>query len=1258
MNIRFWQCLNQKSSDGKPLLLYSPRTLVPCYPHTPYPMFSAPVFTFESRYHLRRPTFWVITLVFFVIALTDMVAKGSEGNAFFFVNSPLQIFQTTIWYTIFGILATAAFVAETFVRDTQNRTEELILSTPIRKSRYLATRFWAAFGMALLAFSAYLPGMVLGSLIPGLNSYAIGPLRLDAYLLSYGLIALPNLFLVSAIAFGLAARTRNLAITYAGAIVLVMFYLASLLMVGVDVINFEQYRLWALADPFGFYALEEPALAWTVHQYNTLMPPISGTFISNRLLWLAIATAIWLGSYVGYSLQLPIRKGGKSASLSPLSQPLPSAAGTPQQGRMARGYWGHASPGQDEEMRYLRWRRPALNGRDRLRQWWHRSRFETGMILQGRAFLLLTAGGLISLVMAALGSRSFNYSNPSTDILIHSANLYFEYILFAIIVVYSAEVVWRDRTLRLQSVIDATPVTNGVLLLAKLAALFVVITLNLLLAMGVMMAYQLLNGYTDFQVPLYLQMLFLEHGPYFYITAALALFTQVVTRRKYLGMALVVLISLSHIPLDALGWYHNLYRFAATNDIEYSPMNGYGGLFVGHLWYVLYWSLFAAVLMLLAFILWPRGSEQTHLWRAWRQGWRQAHRTVKRSLAGLVLLWAGVGTWIGYNTMVMNPYQPAGKEATAAAIETRFKQYENLPMPVVTDTQVTIELYPDQRYFQAQGQYTLENRTDQPIREIHLLTFINLQLGEVDYPSATLREAHPEWGYYIYDLATPLMPGEQQALQFQTATAPAQGFRNQVDSDDVYMIYPNDVVHNGTNLYSPFMLPFVGYTKMVEHKQAWLRANLGLPPLAERMRAHDDPTGLAQALMVSHLSWGSTDVTIGTAANQTAVTAGRLVDEWVEGDRAYFRYQSTTPTRGKFTVFSARYDTYRTEDYRVPIEIYHHPQHADNVALIAEQVGKALTFYEDTFGPYPFEQVRVTEFVYYDGMVFSEGGTMGIPEVLAWKSEATGAGRESLVDWVSYLLAHAWWEDQLIAADVAGGMTIREALSAYASELYQRSQRPREEQRLAKQQLMRDYFRQLGKIDFQEPPLADIYNELPIARHKGGMVLELVEQQIGQEALLTGIRNFLADHRYQAPPYATVLDLKDAIAAQAPEGAKALINELYAEVITYQVGITDATYEPLTDGQYRVQLNVEAQKLITTDLGQQTTAPLIMPVAIALHNQAGDVIYEAEHSLNGAEDTIEITVRDLPALAAIDGDYTLPSSFLPDNTKPVRPLQD
>ncbi|WP_413165409.1 hypothetical protein ACL6C3_03580 [Capilliphycus salinus ALCB114379] len=1191
---------------------------------------------FEILYHLRRPTFWLIAILFFVISLTDSISNAGEGNAFFFVNSPSQIFQTTIWYSIFGILAASAFVAETFVRDTNYRMEALILATPIRKWDYLATRFIAAFGMTLFAFSSYLPGMILGTMMPGLNPFALGPFRPDAYVFSYILFILPNLFLVSAIAFCLAAKTRSIAVTYAGAIVLIMLYLASLIMVGVDVINFEQYRLWAMLDPFGFYALEEKTLSWTVYQHNTLMPPLSGLQILNRIFWLTVGLLLWSFSYQTYSMKLLNTSRVRRDKKSKLPQKLAT---------VNPNYRFNPIPITPKNFGLKTF----------LNQWLYRSIFEIKQVLTGRAFLLLTAFGLISLIITAMGTRSYNYSNPSTDILIHSANLYLEYILFAIIIVYSAELIWRDRQLRLQAVIDATSVSNGVLLLSKLTALFAIITLNLLLAMAVMVGYQAVNGYTDFEFPLYFQMLFVEHGPYFYLIAILALFTQVITRHKYAGMALVVIISLTKIPLDALGWYHNLYRFAATNDIEYSLMNGYGHLLTGHLWYSLYWALFGAILIVLAYITWPRGTSNFRLIKHWKQAWVKTSQTVKQTLAGLIVAFVGVGGWIFYNTNIINQYQPPGKEETAAEIEKRFKQYENLPLPVVTNTKVNIELYPEERYFVANGEYRLENRTNTPIKQLHLLSFINLNLAEINYPGATLKQAYPEWGYYIYDLETPLKPGERQTLKFITKTNRPRGFQNQVDSDDVYMIYPNDVVGNGTNLYSPFILPFVGYTKMVEHKKAWMRHQFNLPPLDERMRSHNNPIGLSQGLMLTHLSWGSTDITIGTSGDQTVVTTGKLVNQWKQGNRNYFQYKSTSKDRGKFTIYSSSYAVYRNNNYRVPIEIYYHPKHEENVELIAEHAGKALEYYEQTFGPYPFEQVRVVEFVYYDGMVFSEAGVIGIPEVLVWKSEAQGRGKDHIIDWVSYLLAYAWWEDQIIAADVAGGMTIRESLSAYASSLYQRSRRTPEEQRQAKQQFLRDFFRLLGKIDFQEPPLIDVYNELPIARHKGGMILEQIEDLIGKEALLSGIQSFLQKYRYQPAPYATVLDLRDAILAQSSNEQREIISELFANVITYQVGLSDAVFEALPDGKYKVKLRVEAQKLYTTQLGKQESEALDLPLTISLSDENGKQIFSKKYQISDQNATIDLVTNQRPAYAAVDGNYLLPSAFLQDNIKRLRP---
>jgi aminopeptidase N len=202
---------------------------------------------------------------------------------------------------------------------------------------------------------------------------------------------------------------------------------------------------------------------------------------------------------------------------------------------------------------------------------------------------------------------------------------------------------------------------------------------------------------------------------------------------------------------------------------------------------------------------------------------------------------------------------------------------------------------------------------------------------------------------------------------------------------------------------------------------------------------------------------------------------------------------------------------------------------------------------------------------------------------------------------------------------------------------------------------MREFFRSLGKVDFQEPPLTDVYNELPIARHKGGMILELIEDQIGQAALLTALRNFLVEHRYQPAPYATVLDLRNAILAQAPAADQATIRDLFAQVLTYQVGLTDAAFRPRADGKYDIRLTIEAQKLIASGLGQQQARPLNLPVTVQLTDANGQPIKTIRPLLSDAETTLTLVTDELPKAAAVDPDYKLPSAYVQDNIKQLRP---
>ena len=254
-------------------------------------------------------------------------------------------------------------------------------------------------------------------------------------------------------------------------------------------------------------------------------------------------------------------------------------------------------------------------------------------------------------------------------------------------------------------------------------------------------------------------------------------------------------------------------------------------------------------------------------------------------------------------------------------------------------------------------------------------------------------------------------------------------------------------------------------------------------------------------------------------------------------------------------------------------------------------------------------------------------------------------------------MGYAWWEDQIMVADVAGGLTIREALSAYGSSLYQRSRRTPKEQEMAKKQLMRDLFRTLGKIDFKEPALADIYNEIPIARHKGGMILEQIEDIIGQEALLAAIREFLQQYRYQDRPYATVLDLRDAILAKANVEQRSIISELFTEVVTYQVGLVDAVSEKLPDGKYKVTLEVEGQKFYTSELGQQEATDLDLPVTISLIGENGESIYNRKHKIKGQKAAIELVTEEFPIYGKVDPNYVFPSAFLQDNMKRIRVLK-
>jgi ABC-type transport system involved in multi-copper enzyme maturation permease subunit len=175
---------------------------------------------FEFRFQLRQPVVWVAAAFFFLIVFGSMTVDNIQvggGGGGVHKNSPTAIAMTHLVMSIFFIFVTAALVANVIVRDDETGFGPLIRSTRITRVDYLLGRFTGAFAAACLVFLAVPLAIFIGSLAPWLDPETLGPNRLGVYVYAYGALALPSIFLTSALFFALATATRSMMATYIGA---------------------------------------------------------------------------------------------------------------------------------------------------------------------------------------------------------------------------------------------------------------------------------------------------------------------------------------------------------------------------------------------------------------------------------------------------------------------------------------------------------------------------------------------------------------------------------------------------------------------------------------------------------------------------------------------------------------------------------------------------------------------------------------------------------------------------------------------------------------------------------------------------------------------------------------------------------------------------------------------------------------------------------------------------------------------------------
>ncbi|MFI5229250.1 MAG: M1 family aminopeptidase [Gemmatimonadales bacterium] len=1224
------------------------------------------IVAWEVRYYLRRMSTWVYFVFFFSFALVFMLvaggawgvvelALGSGGKVM--ANAPYALSAFIPVFALLGVSITAALAGNALYKDYEVHADPLFYTSPVSKASFLGGRFVGSLIVNLIVLVGIGAGAFAATVSPWVQADKIASFQLMTYVQPYLTLVLPNLLLTSAIFFALVSLTRQMLPNYVGGAVLLIGYLLA----GTLFSDIENKHLAALIDPFGLRAQSAMTQYWSIAEKNTRLVPLSGVLLTNRLIWLGVAAVVFALAYVRFRFAYALSDGAAT-------EEAPGAALSTEESGVASAISPDVAPATVEAEPLTTPLRltalPATTQRFDAMARWVQFRVifarSFGRMVRSRYFGVIVGAGLLYLVVAAratgklFGTTTWPVTSQMESLLSGSFGLF----MLVIIAFYSGELVWAERDAGLGQLYDATPVTNGITLIAKLSAMIATIAVLLGLTMLVGVATQAARGYFRFEIGLYLQALVGFRLVDYALIAVMATVIHVLVNHKYLGHLLVILAFIGMALLPAFGLEHGLYRYGSDSGYAYSDMNGWGPYASPFLWWKLYWGAFAVLLLIVTTLFWVRGGD-TGFNARWAAAGRRFRGRLRTATAGVSVAVIGLGGFIYYNTNIINTYRSTKAERhLRAERERRYKRFEGAAQPRIVAVKVAVDFTPAQGSAVIDGEYVLKNETTQPIDSIHLAVDEELEIRRLRFVSgATQVLADRPREYLIFRLAHPLAPGDSTWLEFSLGRI-HRGFPNQIGD--------LSVTGNGTFLENSAFMPTIGYDARLEIQDEDARKKEHLPP-RPRMRPPTDPRTWANNYVSHDADWIRYDATVSTDTDQLAITSGYLQKEWVQGGRRYFHYLMDAPILDLWAFQSARYAVKRGRWHDIDLEIDYHPTHAYDVARMMDAMGKALDYYTANFGPYQYHQLRIVEFPRYATFAQSLPNEIPFSEAIGFIARVESPED---VDYPFYVtaheVAHQWWAHQVIGADAAGSTMLSETLAQYSALMVMEKEFGPAAMRRFLEEELNGYLVGRSTERRKEVPLELVENQPYIHYNKGALVMYALRDYLGEARTNAAVRGFLHAAKLRGPPYPTSLELVDSLRAATPDSLKYLISDLFEHITLYELKADSAVGRSAPGGKVAVDLYVTTKKLRADSLGAETEQPMSDWIDIGLFAkppakpnpridyQVGVPMYLQKHRLHAGSQVVTVVADSLPYRAGIDPLHKLIDRITIDNTVGVR----
>lgn len=786
---------------------------------------------FELKYWIRNPLTWVFSsmaLCFGVILFLGNAGYfgGEADSSLVTANSPYNVWRSASMFFKLLLFVIPATVGHAAAKDFSCRIHPLMAACPINRAQYALAKYTVAAFLILLFALLFLGGFALAASFWGGAKFKGMPFDSGTYGFQLFLIYIPNIFFITAWVYAVVYLTRD--VIYGYFVVVSLFILKEI---------FSRFLLTEqgsdalfIADPFADFILQQQSGHWSLQQKNNEAFSPDIRLGLNRVFWALTAALTLLTSVIPHKYA-----------------------------RLPRLFKRKVIQREREIItRDLSWS-PASSFNPSIFNVWTVAKTEYLSVLRTRGFqLVLLLGGVFLYVLLSQMNAPFGVKLlPATWLMLAFPVLFISLQINFVTFLYAGILINRDRMFRMDSLTDIAPVHNGFFALSKLITLsYIQVTLLLLVAMtGILV--QVSSGYYKIEALHYLMDLLCIHFPGFLIWSFMALAVHQLLKNNWAATVLLILLYFGIQQSEVAGIKSHLLKYNSSPYdnffLYYSDFTSYGHSILPFFIYKFYWLLTGILFFVFSVLIWRRGYHtplttriRIAVHRIFNQQWKVI----------LPLLIAAFATafFIRQNEGYLKTEAELNEINREA--DKRYAGLSSKPQPRITHVVLHLDIYPDERKFNARGTFILENRTHRAIdtliisRDFEVMTRYGLSRA------GSVIETDNRHNVDVFRLDRPLLPGDTLQFTFH------------IESFDDHIFDKNSAVEkNGTYLTSTF-LPVIGYR---------LRTKLLMPEDSLAARNH---------YRSSDADFVLTDITISTAGHQIPLSTGRRVSSWkkTEGD--------------------------------------------------------------------------------------------------------------------------------------------------------------------------------------------------------------------------------------------------------------------------------------------------------------------------------------------------------------------------------------